>query len=188
MSKVTLQNVRGSYVFITSPRSQENEDGTTTQKYQMSVLVPKDDKEQVKKLQAAIAACAKEAFGNDVKLSAIKQPLNDGETRDDPAYEGMYYLNPWSKTRPGILNRNKEPAQEKDLDEYCYSGAYFHVSVGFFSYNHKIGGKGVGVALNNVMLYRKGDRLDGRTDAEEDFEDVEVDDDPADDEWGDIAA
>ena len=88
----------------------------------------------------------------------------------------MYFFNANGGKKPGIVNRNNEPADQDDIDELCYSGAYFHISVNVYGFDAKDGGKpGVAVGLNNVMLRKKGERLDGSVAATSEFEDYAED-------------
>jgi len=182
MSKIILKNVRCSYVFIDEPRK-DKEKPDQKGKYSIQVLLPKDDP-QVKKLKALSQKVAKEKFGDKVKLGMLKMPLRDGDDeRDTPEYEGMYFLNANSAKKPGINNRANEHADADDLEEYGYSGCYFHVSVNLYGFKVD-GNKGVAVGLNNVMLRKAGDRLDGSVSASDEFAD-DVDDDLDDDELDD---
>jgi hypothetical protein len=171
MGKMVIQNVRCSYVFVKEPRKKE--DGTDG-KYSVQILLPKNDP-QVKKVKAMIDAALTEKFGADAtkKRGKYKLPLRDGdEERDSEEYEGMYFMNANGGRKPGIVNRNNEPADIDDMEEYCYSGAYFHVSCNFYGFPAKDGGKpGVALGLNNVMLRKKGDRLDGSVSATSEFSD-----------------
>ena len=54
-----------------------------------------------------------------------------------------------------------------DQDEF-YSGCICRVSITFFGFDID-GNKGVGASLNNIMKVRDGERLDGATNAEDDF-------------------
>lgn len=170
MPKMILQNVRCSYVFIQEPRMKENgEKGN----YSMQILLPKNDP-QVKKVKKLIDQALEEKHGADAvkKKGRYKLPLRDGdEERDGEEYEGMYFMNANGGKKPGIVNRENEPADQDDLEELCFSGAYFHVSVNFYGFAAKDGGKpGVAVGLNNVMLRKKGERLDGSIAATSEFE------------------
>ena len=185
MAKIILQDVRGSYVFLQNPRKKEDGgDG----KYSIQVLVPKTDKKQLAKINKAVNEVLTAKFGAVAakKLGRYKLPMRDGdEERDGEEYEGMMFFNANTGKKPGIVNRNNEPADADDLEELCYSGAYFHVSVNIYAFDAKDGGKpGVAVGLNHVMLRKKGDRLDGSTNATSDFADFaeEGDDDDFDDE------
>lgn len=171
--KVILQDVIGSYVYITKPR--ETDDGKEA-KYSMQIIIPKDSP-AVAKIQEAVKKVAQEKFGEKVKLGAIKTPLRDGdEERDEKVYQNCYFFNANASRKPGIVNRHNEIADPDDIEEYCYSGATFHVSVNFFAYDFN-GTKGVGAGLNNVMLRKKTPRLDGAMTAEDEFAEFKSDDD-----------
>ena len=87
------------------------------------------------------------------------------------------FINCNSKNRkPGVVNRRNEPADIDDMEDYCYSGAYFHVSINLYAYVFE-GKKGIAAGLSNVMLRKKGERLDGSTSATSEFEDFADDDD-----------
>ena len=181
MSKVIIQDVRGSYVFLTDPRKKE--DGTEG-KHSIQVLIKKDDKKQLAKIKNAVIEALTDKFGADAakKLGKYKLPLRDGdEERDGEEYENMFFMNANGNRKPGIVNRAGEPADIVDIEDYCYSGAYFHVSVNFYAFDSKDGGKpGVAVGLNNVMLRKKGERLDGSVSATSEFSDFASDADDDD--------
>ncbi len=171
MAKIVLQNVRGSYVYITEPRKKDNGDDG---KYGIQILLPKDDP-QATKLNKLVKKVLVEAVGESAakKLGKFKLPIRDGDDeRDGEEYEGVYFMNANSARRPGLVNRNSEPADIDDIEEYCFSGAYFHVSVNVYYFKAIDGGKpGIALGLNNVMLRKKGDRLDGSVSAASEFED-----------------
>ena len=104
-------------------------------------------------------------------------PLHDGvlDRPEDATYAGMVYLNANSAKAPGIVDtRLQRVIDEAD----CYSGCTFRASIGLFAYD-KGGGKGVGAALNNLQVIKKGDRIDGRKDAAEEFAEFQDGDAPA---------
>lgn len=177
MPKMILQNVRGSFVFVDQPRKKENGEAGN---YGMQVLLPKDDP-QVKKFKKLVDQALEEKHGSQAvgKKGRFKLPLRDGdEERDGEEYEGMYFFNANAGKRPGIVNRNNEPADQDDIEELCFSGAYFHVSINVYGFDAKDGGKpGVAVGLNNVMLRKKGERLDGSVPATSDFQEYAEDGD-----------
>lgn len=175
--KIILKEVRCSYVFV----HESNKKGT----WGIQPLVPKDHS-QLKKLKALISAEAKNFHGAKVKAGMLKLPLRDGdEERDTEEYKGMYFFNANNaKKRPGIaISRNGaiEIPDADDIEKYCYSGAYFNVSINVYGFPATDGGKpGVAVGLNNIMLLpKKGDqpRLDGSASATDDFADFAEDDD-----------
>ncbi len=171
MAKIILQNVRCSYVFVQNPRKKD--DGTDG-KYGVQILLPKGDP-QLKKLNTLIKKTLVEKFGEEAtkKLGKYKLPVRDGDDeRDGEEYEGVYFMNANSGKKPGIVNRSNEPADQDDMEEYCYSGAYFHISVNVYAFKSTDGGKpGVALGLNNVMLRKKGERLDGSVAATSEFAD-----------------
>ena len=178
MAKVILQDVRCSYVFA----HQARKDGG----FGVQPLVEKGSALH-KKLIKVVDKVLVEKFGQDAlkKKARYKLPLRDGdEERDSEEYEGMIFFNVNSGKKPGIVNRNNEPADIDDIEEYCYSGAYFHVSVNIYPFEAKEGGKpGVAVGLNNIMLRKKGDRLDGSVSATSEFADFAEDDDFEDEDF-----
>lgn len=188
-SKVVIQNVRCSYVYVETPREDTDDDGNKTGKtsYGLQVIIPKSHK-QIKEVKRAIKAVCDAAHPGK-KPGMLKLPLRNGdEERDGEEYEDCYFFNANSRKRkPGIVNRHGKPASEGDLEELCFSGAYFHVSVNFYAMNRK-DNKGVAAGLNNVMLRKKGERLDGSVAASDEFADYadEGDDDDFDEEdWDD---
>jgi hypothetical protein len=58
-----------------------------------------------------------------------------------------------------------------DQDE-IYSGCYCNITVSLYAYD-KPENKGIGVGLNNIQLIKRGERLSGAPDAEEEFEVLE---------------
>lgn len=188
MPKIILQDVRCSYVYVNERRKKDNgEDGS----YSIQILLRKDDP-QVKKLRKLIDQALVEKFGEEVlkRRGKYKLPLRDPESesedKDGEEYEGVYFMNANSaRKKPGIVNKNNEPADSDDIEEYCYSGAYFHVSINVYPYPARDGGKpGIALGLNNVMLRKKGDRLDGSVSAANEFKEYAEDgSDDGDDGW-----
>ena len=179
--KIILEDVRLFYVNATQRRKSDNgEEG----KFGVQVVIPKDHP-QIKKLKKIQDKVMKEGHGEKIKKAMVKLPLRDGdEERDEEEYQGMYFFNANSDRKPGIVNKRGEIADPDDLEEYCYSGAFFNVSVNIYSYKYD-GKKGVAAGLNNLMLLRKGERMDGSVNASEDFKGYASDDDDLDDDFDD---
>lgn len=182
MAKLILQDVRCSYVFITEPR--KNKDGTDGS-YGVQVLIPKTNKKMLQQIQNAVKEVAKEKFPKVKKLGSLKLPLRDGDEEGEGEHlEGHYFMNANSNRKVGIVNRQGDSPDQADLDEYCFSGAYFHCSINLFGFDTD-GNKGVAVGLNNVMLRKKGPRLDGMVSAESEFSDF-ADDGEGDEDFDDL--
>ena len=155
---------------------------TSDGKYMTNVLIPKGETETVKAIRQAIETAKKMAVQNKWKSEPKKldMPLRDGEEKDhdnDGIYPGNYYVNAKSSTRPGVVDKDRNPIMDEDE---IYSGCWAVVSITFYGYDVS-GNKGIACGLNNVMKVRDGDRLGGRKSAEADFADVQLDDTYADD-------
>ena len=143
-------------------------------KFSVSLIIPRSDTKTVEKIKAAIEAAYKEGEsklkgnGRSVPaLSAIKNPLRDGDTErpDDEAYANSYFINANSATAPGIVDANCSPILERSE---VYSGVYGRASISFYAFNSN-GNKGIACGLNNLQKLRDGEPLGGKTRAEDDF-------------------
>lgn len=170
-TKVITGKVRFSYVNIFRSRSfREGQDA----KYSICLLIPKEDKAGIAKIKAAMDEAVQEGIRSKWGGKAPKNlhlPLRDGDDEradEAPEYEGMYFLNANSQTKPGIVDRDLN--EILDPDE-VYSGCWGRASINFFPYDSN-GNRGVGVGLNNIQKLKDGDRLGGaRASAEDDFGD-----------------
>ncbi|MBQ7850449.1 MAG: DUF2815 family protein [Clostridia bacterium] len=175
-TKCVTDKVRFSYVNIFKSRSfREGQEA----KYSICLLIPKDDKKTVSKIQKAIDEAVQEGIASKwggKKPKNLRLPLRDGdEERADEAaeYEGMYFMNANSNTKPGIVD--KDLNEILDPDE-VYSGCWGRASVNFFAYDSN-GNRGIGCGLNNIQKLKDGERLGAaRASAEDDFSDDYVDD------------
>ena len=150
--------------------------GESGAKYMTNVLIPKGENETLNAIKKAIEAAKKSGVaskwgGKEPKKCDL--PLRDGDDKDDDVYEGMYYLNAKCSTRPGIVDRDRNPIVD---EEEIYSGVWAIVSVTFYPYDTN-GNRGVACGLNNVMKYKDDEKLGGRTSAENDFAGIDDEDD-----------
>ena len=144
------------------------------EKYSVSVLIPKNDKETIDAINAAIDNAIKEGiakFGGKMpNKAAIKLPLRDGDIeKDDEAYKGHYFINANSKTAPQIVDRQVNPILDKSE---VYSGCYARVSLNFYAFNSN-GNKGVACGLGNIQKIKDGEPLGGKSTASDDFSTVD---------------
>lgn len=106
----------------------------------------------------------------------LRSPFMDGDKKnkkgDHPEYAGMTYITfKTSETRkPQVVDAKKNPILE-DSGE-MYAGCYARVSFSCYAYD-KAGNQGVAFGLNNVQKVRDGDRLDGGSNADTDFDALE---------------
>lgn len=171
-TKVVTGVVRLSYANVWEPKA-VNEG--TTPKYSVSLIIPKDDKETIDKINAAIDAAIEEGIGKfggkKPNKAAIKLPLRDGdiEREEDEAYANSYFVNANSPTAPQIVDTKVQPILERGE---VYSGVYARVSINFYAFNSN-GNKGVACGLGNIQKVRDGEPLGGKQNASEDFGEIE---------------
>lgn len=175
-TKVVTGKCRLSYVHLFEPySSDEDEPG----KYSVTLLVPKSDKDTMRKLRAAEKAAAEAGaaskFNGKVPAN-LASVIHDGDEEADleknPEYEGMWYMSVSSKSKPGIVDQDVNPILDSTE---VYSGCWARASINAFAYNSK-GKKGVSFGLNHIQKMADGDFLGGRSRAEDDFDAVESDD------------
>ena len=104
----------------------------------------------------------------------LKLPLRDGDIDrpEDEAYADSYFFNANSKQAPQVVDKNVQPILDQSE---VYSGCYGRISVNFYGFSTN-GNKGIAAGLGNIQKLRDGESLGGRTNAEDDFDAVEVDD------------
>lgn len=135
------------------------------------------DKERWKAIRRAIDEECMARFKKkaDDLPGNFKKGLRDGAEKADLEGfgEGKVFANLTTKMRPGVVDKDRNPIshEEGNTDE-VYSGAYFRATITVYSYENK--SKGYALGLMNLQKVADGERIDGRTDAAEDFED-EVD-------------
>ena len=170
---ITGKNTRLSYFHGWEPTSING----GPERYSVSVLIPKDDKETIKAINDAVDAAIEEGIakfgGKKPNKAAIKRPLRDGDTeREDEAYAGHWFINANSKTAPQIVDKAVKPILDRDE---VYSGCYARVSLNFYAFNSN-GNKGIACGLGNIQKIRDGESLGGRSSAADDFSTEEDDD------------
>lgn len=174
-TNILLKNVRFSFVHVYKPTKYKE---TDEPKYSATLLLPKDHP-QIKDINKIIEAlkpeCAKKTKSGKLPKD-FENPLRDGDDKEYDGYADQFYLAAKSKTKPGVIDRAKNPITEES-DQF-YSGCYGHVTVNFYAYSD---GAGIAVGLNNIMKIKDGERFAGGASAEEDFKDIDLDDDDLDD-------
>ena len=170
-TKVVFGPCRLSFTHVFNKYS-PNGDG----KYMTNVLIPKSEKKTIKALEQAIEAAKKAGVvskwgGKEPKK--LDMPLHDGDDKDDDVYQDHFYINAKCKTRPGVVDKSKNPIVD---EEEMYSGVWAFVSVTFYAYDAS-GNRGVACGLNNLMKFKDDDHLGGRVSADSDFADIDDVDD-----------
>ncbi len=176
LCKVITGLVRFCYLNANQPKSING----SNPKYSACIIIPKDDKVTLDRINAGIQSAYDEGqaklrgTGKSVPaLSVIKTPLRDGDTErpDDPAFANAYFLNANSASKPGIVDGDCQPILETSE---IYSGIYGRASINFYAFNSN-GNKGIACGLNNIQKLRDGEHLGGKSRAEDDFSDEDDD-------------
>jgi hypothetical protein len=102
----------------------------------------------------------------------FKKPFRDGEEKADLEGfgAGKVFTNLSSKMRPGLIDRDRTIITNP---EDFYPGCYARATITSYAYDNV--GKGVAFGLQNLQKIKDGDRLDSRTNAQDDFGD-DIDD------------
>ena len=170
---VTINGVRFSYCNLFQPRTMQ--DGS--QKYGVTILIPKTNAQAKAVVDAAIEAATND--GVQKKWGGQRPPLitscvhdgDGGRPTDGVAYgeecKGCWVLTASSKDKPFVVDAMVQniinPAE-------AYSGMWGNVNVNFYSYNNNK--KGIGCGLNGVQKTGDGEPLSGHVTAEEAFKPV----------------
>lgn len=171
-TKVITGKVRLSYAHIWDTYSHDGGD----EKFSVSILIPKNDKKTIAKVNQAIENATKNGkakFGGKIPAN-LKTPMRDGDIdkSDIEEYENCYFVNCTSKTRPGIVDKGRNPIMDQ---EEVFSGCYAIISINMYPFNSN-GNKGIAAGLNNIMKVADGEPLGGRISAEQDFAEVDFSD------------
>lgn len=143
-------------------------------KFSCSLLIPKADAAGVKVIQDAInkaVEVGKEKIWKGKVPKFRYEPLRDGDAelasgeKSDPIYAGHYFVNCSSDTAPGVVGPDAKPLMSQGM---IYAGCYVRADINPFPYSNS-GNNGIGWGLNNIMLVREGERLDGKQNAEQAF-------------------
>lgn len=187
--EVFLKNVRICYaqnLFKASAFEEGKEP-----KFNAQFIISKDDTAQVKLMQDAIEAVAKEKWPDDSKtknraagiIKSLKMTeficLRDGELKPDrEELENSYFVAASNKKKPTAIRRDRSEATDADI----YSGCYVNVKIEVyaFEYNTK---KMIPATLLGVQFVKDGEAFAGGAkvaDADE-FDDISDVGDSADD-------
>lgn len=164
--KVITGKVRFSYVNVFAPIAQD--DGKPP-KYSVALIIPKEDQATVDAINLAVYDCKREnafMWEGDVP-DDLKGGLRDGDLeKNDPAYDGCYFINATSIAKPGVVDKNCKDIIRPSL---FYSGCYGRASITFYAYNNGPDMEGIGCTVNNVQKLEDGEKLGSYCSPAEDF-------------------
>ena len=176
-TQITTGKARFSFVHIFEPKVIDDK-----AKYQVTLLIPKTDKNTLAKIDAAIEA-AKEAYkakrpGKKLPAS-LATTLHDGDGQrpngDDfgPECKGCMVITVSSNNKPVVVYADKTPMTEPTE---LYSGCYGRAVINFYVYDTQ-GSIGVTAGLNGIMKLEDGEPLAGGVVTDADWDDDFEDDD-----------
>lgn len=185
MANVMTPEFRVSYPAVFKPQV-NNLNG----KSEFSVTMLFDKKADLAALKNAAKEAIEVKWGKDkakwpkglrlpFRDQAEKAKEVDGKQVLPAGYEeGATFITARSNQRPGVIDRKKDDI----IDETeFYAGCYARATLRAYTYDQS-GNRGVSFGLQNLQKLRDGERLGGRTAAQDDFSAVEGGDDP----FGDI--
>lgn len=176
-TQIQIENTRLSYCYAIKGKLNDRDQRV----YSTTCLIPKNHP-QVEAIKKAIAA-AKTAGAAKLGQGAIKNPLLDGDAKDDDGNwkykgdenRGHYLLRAANYNRaPAVLDADKNRIIDPDI---LHSGCWANVVINFYAYT-SAQNKGISPGLEAIQKRRKeGERLSGGgVNADEVFG-VEADDD-----------
>jgi hypothetical protein len=141
-----------------------------TDKYGLSIPVPVDNDDEIKKIKTMIGNAAENKWGKKSRAEIgkkIASPLRVGndEKEDDAVYSDTIFFSANSSSKPGVVDAGLKPIIDQDE---IYPGCIIRASVNFYAYDYK-GKKGVACGLQNVMKVKDGEQIGGKSSAEDDF-------------------
>lgn len=176
--KIVTPIFRANFVNIFHTESQM-EDAKGKPKYAVTMVFDpktfsKEDKVRWADMHKLADEASVEKFKRPIaKLpSNFKKPIRDGGEKEhlNGFGEGTFFAKASSLARPGIVAADRSTPIEDE--EAIYSGCFMRATIMAYAYDNV--GKGVSFGLQNLMFVRDGDRLDGRSDASEDFGEIDV--------------
>lgn len=170
--RVVLKNVRLSFPALFRKAKFKGEET----KFEATLLIPKDDKVNLRKINKLIEAAKAEAKG---KIKADKICLKDGDESDYDGYEGHMSFKAANNKRPQVMDRDKTPLTEED--GVVYAGCYVNASVGVWVQDNDYG-KRINGNLYGIQFVKDGEPFgSGAVDVTDDFDDLGDDEDDEDD-------
>ena len=174
-TEVVTGKVRFSYLNVFAPKASK---GSTTEKYSVTLLIPKSDTATLGKIKAAMKAAA-DAFRAKNGASSLPAtpmtPLHDGDGVKpnsgepyEPECKGCWVLAASARAtdKPGVYDafRNDiiDPAEVK-------SGDYGRAHINFYGYSNQR--KGIGAGLLGIQKLSDGEPLGGAAASASAFDD-----------------
>jgi len=179
-----LRGVVLSYPQLFTPKLPPNARTGQKPRYSGMFLIPKDM--VIRELEEICLKLLEEKWGDKVGEMLNYPPPNNlkwpirrdnrkqdgGQRFDETKFKG--FITAWSESPPGLVGRyagaDGKPAKilQPSADE-LYPGSIVNVSVNPFVYD-QAGNRGIAFGLVNIQNWEKGERLDNRIAAEDQFQ------------------
>lgn len=161
-TKVVTGKVRASYVFLDKMKVNNRKDGSTSETYSVTLLIPKTDSATIKAMKAAQEAAIIAKWGEAKRPKVLKSTVHDGDgvrpsdgEEFGPECKGHYVVTVTSRNKPGIVDQNVKPVLTPG---FIVSGDYVRADLNCAGYEDS-GSKGTSFYLNNIQLWEKGEPL-----------------------------
>lgn len=182
--KLVLKNVRFSWVRVFEARDAFN---SGNPRYEVTLLIPKTDKEQIAKVNRTIKELQDEYKAEHPKFNIPTtgaagekwNPIKDGDDTEYSDNFGYIMISAYRKEKDGqplLFDKFKQPLTKK---EQIYSGSWGVASIDAFVYDNAAG-KGISFGLNGLQKVKDDTAFGGGAgNVEDDFADEsEEGDDP----------
>ena len=171
--KIKLNNVRLAFPAIFVAKTVNGEGDPA---FSAAFLFPPGHPAE-KELRAAFEKLGQEKWG--AKWANVKKEieakdrycLHDGDTKSDYAgFEGNLFVSSRNKTRPLVIDSNKDPLVEADGKPYA--GCYVNANIELWCQDNNYG-KRINASLRGIQFAKHGDAFAGGGSASEDeFDDI----------------
>lgn len=185
--KVTVDITTGvgtfSFPHLTQSEAASNTNDKGEPVYDIQILIPKAQKDDIRALLVAIKKVGFAKWGDNWKK--VRHPLRDGDkeagdlTEDGktkgekyPERNGCFFLNARSTKPVGVFDRQRVPLNDGEV----YGGAKGKIAVSFYPYSNS-GNHGIGCGLNGVQKIMDGEPFGGGRPSVESMFDMLDDDD-----------
>ncbi len=176
-TQITTGKVRLSFCHLFTPHAISDDE---KEKYSVTLLIPKSDKQTKAKIDAAMAEARQKFIASGKKIAdGCKTSLHDGDgvrptsgEEFGPECKGHWVITVSSLRKPVLVYSDKTPlTAETEL----YSGCYARAIINFYAYDFR-GSKGITAGLNGVMKLEDGEPLCGGVISDSDWDDDDDDD------------
>lgn len=169
--RLMLKNVRLAFPALFEPSSYGDGDPA----YSATLIM---DPAQAELVEKAIAGVARDKWGAkaDAQLKALRASgkvcLRDGDEKADyDGFEGMMFIAARSKTRPTVVDGQRQPLTQSD--GRIYAGCYVNASLEIWAQDNGYG-KRVNATLRGVQFVRDGEAFGGgRPASADEFDEIE---------------